>query len=111
MLKLGRFYVSLRKSSGFSLLPSLLVDLFPYLMCSHFGTKCVYATAIRALSSDSVIFVAQQPQLQPQQPRRPLAVRGNCDQTTIFNMKRAFKVHPTNRSQDKPRLGCKKESR
>ena len=50
---------------------------------SHFGSE------IRALSSDSVIYHCTKAE--------------DCDQTTIFNMKRAaFKVHPpTNRSQDK----------
>ena len=85
---------------------------FWYLMCSHFGTKCVYATLIRALSSDSVIFVTQStslsvPLLTPRcccyccyivLPAHS-AVVVDSDQTTILNMKRAFKVQPT--SQDK----------
>ena len=80
-------------------------------MCSHFGTKCVYATLIRALSSDSVIFVTQStslsvPLLTPRcccycyiLPAHSAVVVVVSDQTTILNMKRAFKVQPT--SQDK----------
>ena len=85
---------------------------FWYLMCSHFGTKCVYATLIRALSSDSVIFVTQStslsvPLLTPHDyyyycysiPVHSMYYVVDSDQTTILNMKRAFKVQPT--SQDK----------
>ena len=80
-------------------------------MCSHFGTKCVYATLIRALSSDSVIFVTQStslsvPLLTPREyyycysiPAHSMYYVLDSDQTTILNMKRAFKVQPT--SQDK----------